>query len=146
MNEIGALLKATREANGVSLKEASEDLDIKDLILDNIEDGNIGAFKDIFTLQKYLFEYSKYLGLDLDKVEHQFNNYMFEYTSKISKKKLEKAIVQKNKLEKKENKVVSPYTKSKEENKTLRLYIIYSLLVIAFVFLVVLIIKLIFFS
>ena len=37
MNEIGELLKNTRENSGVSLEEASTDLDIKPLILENIE-------------------------------------------------------------------------------------------------------------
>ena len=50
MNEIGGLLKETREASGVSLEEASNDLEINTLILENIEDGNIGCFKDIFVL------------------------------------------------------------------------------------------------
>ena len=42
MNEIGELLRTTREESGVSLEEASGDLEIKTLILENIEDGNIG--------------------------------------------------------------------------------------------------------
>ncbi len=146
MIEIGLLLKEAREANGVSLQEASEDLNIKEVILANIEDGNIGSFKDIFNLKNDIIEYSKYLGLDIKKVEHDFNNYMFEYTSKIPKKKLEKAISQKNKLEKKENKIYSPYTKSKEEEKNVKSYLIYSFFVILFIFIVVFVIKWIFFS
>ena len=42
------MLRGAREENGVSLEEASEDLKIKPAILYNIEEGNMGCFKDIF--------------------------------------------------------------------------------------------------
>ncbi len=54
MDQIGLLLKETREESGVSLIEASNDLKIKQVILENIEEGNSGAFKDIFELKEYL--------------------------------------------------------------------------------------------
>ena len=47
MNGIGLMLRGAREENGVSLEEASEDLKIKPAILYNIEEGNMGCFKDI---------------------------------------------------------------------------------------------------
>ena len=113
MNEIGELLKLTREESGVSLEEASVDLEIKPLILENIEDGNIGCFKDIFALKEYIRNYAKYLGLESDKIVDQFNEYLFEYTSKIPTDDIEKAIQKKNKEEVLvENKIVSPYTNS----------------------------------
>ena len=68
MNEIGELLRQTREDSGVSLEEASGDLEIKTLILENIEDGNIGCFKDIFVLKDYIYDYAKYLGLDVEEI------------------------------------------------------------------------------
>jgi len=110
LNEIGALLRETREDSGVSLEEASNDLEIKAIILENIEDGNIGCFKDIFVLKDYIFDYAKYLGLDADKCIDDFNEYLFEYTNKIPVKEIEKAILEKRKEEEKEDKVVSPYT------------------------------------
>ena len=64
MNEIGEALKYARESSGVSLNEASKDLDIKPEILENIEDGRTGAFKDIYELKDYIASYAKYLGLD----------------------------------------------------------------------------------
>ena len=79
MNEIGELLRTTREESGVSLEEASGDLEIKTLILENIEDGNIGCFKDIFVLKDYIYDYAKYLGLEPDKIIDEFNEYLFEY-------------------------------------------------------------------
>ena len=64
MNEMGNMLRVTRESSGVSLEEASNDLNIKQIILENIEDGKIGAFSDVFQLKTYISDYAKYLGLD----------------------------------------------------------------------------------
>ena len=64
MNEIGEELQYARESSGVSLNEASKDLGIKVEILENIEDGRTGAFKDIFELKEYISNYAKYLGLN----------------------------------------------------------------------------------
>lgn len=128
MNEIGELLRTTRESSGVSLEEASSDLDIKPLVLENIENGNIGCFKDIFALKEDLINYAKYLGLDSKKIVDDFNDYLFEYTSKIPIDDIEKAIMEKNKEESKEarEKVVSPYTNSikKKGQKWIVLYVI----------------------
>ena len=92
MNEIGEMLKEARESSGVSLNEASKDLDIKVEMLENIEDGRTGAFKDIFELKEYITSYAKYLGLDEKAIIDEFNEYMFEYTSKIPVKDIEKTI------------------------------------------------------
>lgn len=110
MNEIGNLLRTTREQSGVSIEEASGDLEIKTLILENIEDGNIGCFKDIFVLKNYIHDYSKYLGLEADKIIDEFNEYLFEYTSKIPVEDIEKAIKEQQKEEEPVEKVLSPYT------------------------------------
>ncbi len=119
MNEIGELLRTTREESGVSLEEASGDLEIKTLILENIEDGNIGCFKDIFVLKDYIYDYAKYLGLEPEKIIDDFNEYLFEYTSKIPLEDIEKAIKEQQKEDIPEKKIVSPYTTStKKTNKT----------------------------
>lgn len=110
MFSIGSSLKEAREKSGVSLEEASEDINIKSVILENIEEGNIGSFKDIFELKEYLYNYAKYLGLSAEKILDEFNEYMFEYTSKIPLKDIEKKVVEQNK-EKEDKKIVSPYTK-----------------------------------
>ena len=112
MNEIGELLRTTRESSGVSLEEASGDLEIKTLILENIEDGNIGCFKDIFVLKQNIYDYAKYLGLEPDKIIDDFNEYLFEYTSKIPLEDIEKAMKEKQKDEIVSDKIVSPYTNS----------------------------------
>jgi len=112
LNEIGELLRTTREESGVSLEEASGDLEIKTLVLENIEDGNIGCFKDIFVLKDYIYDYAKYLGLEPDKIIDEFNAYLFEYTSKIPLEDIEKAMKEQQKEEIPEEKIVSPYTNS----------------------------------
>ena len=96
MDNIGSLLRQTRESSGVSIKEASTDLSIDENYLLNIEEGKIGCFKDIFALKDYLTNYAKYLGIDSDKLIDEFNEYMFEYTSKIPIKEIEKEIKKQN--------------------------------------------------
>ena len=118
MKEIGELLKSTREESGVTLEEASNDLEIKTLILENIEDGNIGCFKDIFILKEYIYNYAKYLGLEPEKIIDEFNEYLFEYTSKIPMEDIEKAMKEQQKEEIPEKKIVSPYTTSTKKSNT----------------------------
>ena len=127
MNEIGEMLKEARESSGVSLNEASKDLGIKEEILENIEDGRTGAFKDIFGLKEYITSYAKYLGLDDKNLIDEFNEYMFEYTSKIPVKDIEKTIELKLKEEKKENhdEIVSPYTKESKKYNSWVYIVIY---------------------
>lgn len=109
LKEIGEYLKSYRRSNGVSINEASEDLDINPSLLEAIEDGNSKAFKDIFELKKMIQTYAKYLGLDVDKMLDEFNDYIFEKTSKISLDDIKKA----HEHEEKSNRISSPYTKIK---------------------------------
>ncbi len=128
MNEIGEELQYARESSGVSLNEASKDLNIKVEILENIEDGRTGAFKDIFELKDYIASYAKYLGLDDKELIDDFNEYMFEYTSKIPIKEIEKTIELKLKTEKKEDEVVSPYTKKTKKYSSWVYIVIYAII------------------
>lgn len=132
MDEIGSILKTTRESSGITVEEASKDLDIKDVILENIEGGKLGAFKDIFVLKEYISSYAKYLGLDENKLLNSFNEYLFEYTSKIPVKEIEKAVKEQAKEEKEGPKVISPYTKEVNKNKKyfILLYIVIFLLIV----------------
>ena len=132
MDEIGSTLKSTRESSGVSIEEASKDVNIKVEILQNIEDGKIGCFKDIYVLKDYIKNYAKYLGLDPDKLIDEFNDYMFEYTSKIPVKEIEQLIKEKEKEENKEEKVISPYTMDVKKHKS-KIYIIIYLIMIMLV-------------
>ena len=129
MEEIAELLKETREESGIELEEVSKDLEISELILKNIEEGKIGAFKDIFVLREYISDYSKYLGLNPEKMLDEFNEYLFEYTSRIPIKEIEKTI-ELNIKENDEEKIVSPYTLNRQKNKKGLYIIVYILLLI----------------
>ena len=65
MIEVGESLKNARETSGISLDEVSKDLDIPEVLLEQIEDGNTGAFKDIFELKDYIMKYAKILHIDI---------------------------------------------------------------------------------
>lgn len=111
MKEIGEFLKSSRIKNGVSLEEAADDLNLSAIELENIEDGNIRAFKDIFALKELVKNYGKYLGVETDSIVDEFNDFMFEHTSKISLddiKEAKKMVKDTENIEK--NKISSPYT------------------------------------
>lgn len=114
MKELGQYLKETRISNGVGLDEAASDLKMDKETLDNIEEGNVKAFKDILSLRRKMKEYAKYLGLDSESVADEFNDFLFEHTSKIS---LEDILEAEKKREEDGKKVLSPYTIIKENKK-----------------------------
>lgn len=130
MDEIGNSFKETRINAKVSLDEASTDTNIPKQALEQIEEGSIGSFKDIYVLKDYLKIYAKYLGLDSDAVIDKFNEYMFEYTSKIPVKTLERAVEKKERREKeeiektKEIRVVLPYLREEQKSDTLKIVLI----------------------
>lgn len=108
MKELGESLSILRKNNGVSLDEASNDLGITEKELESLENGNLKVFKDVYELKNIIRNYAKYLGLDEEKIVDEFNDFLFEKTSKISK---EDILLAKSKLEVKEERVSSPYTK-----------------------------------
>ena len=118
MKELGEYLKRTRISNGVSLPEACEDLEFSTSHLENIESGNVRAFKDGYELKEDIKVYAKYLGLDPEKVIDEFNNFLFQHTSKIS---LDDILAAQKKKEEEENekKVKSPYTIEHKEKANL---------------------------
>ena len=99
MKEIGEKLKGARDAMGITIEEAAIDLKVKKEILEAIETGDKEPFKDIFYLKELLKNYSKYLGLDYDEIVEEFNEYLFDFTSKISIDDIKK--LKKNKKKKK---------------------------------------------
>lgn len=116
MKEIGQKLKLKREENGVSLDEAASDLKIRSSQLESIEEGRKEDFKDVFSLKYFIRDYAKYLGLDGEALLDEFNEYLFEETSRISIEEIEAAI--KAKEEKEKNmKILSPYTVTKSDKK-----------------------------
>ena len=107
MKELGEYLKRTRISNGVSIAEAAEDLELSTSHIENIESGNVRAFKDVYNLKEQIKLYAKYLGLNPEKVVDEFNGFLFEHTSKISLDDIKSA---QKKQDDKEKKTRSPYT------------------------------------
>jgi cytoskeletal protein RodZ len=116
MKELGEYLKRTRIGNGVSITEACEDLELSTSQLENIESGNVRAFKDVYELKDYIKLYAKYLGLDSDKVVDEFNGFLFQHTSRIS---LDDIVVAQKRKESEEKKIRSPYTIEYKEKKSM---------------------------
>ena len=54
MIEVGENLKTAREISGVTIDEVSTDIGIPVILLEQIEEGNMGSFKDIFELHQQL--------------------------------------------------------------------------------------------
>ena len=113
MKELGYYLEDTRRSNGVSLEEAASDLNVDVSYLENIESANVRAFKDVYYMRELVKEYAKYLGLSEEKIQDEFNDFLFEHTSKISLDDIMEAKKKKEEEERLENtkKIQSPYTK-----------------------------------
>ena len=127
MKEIGIKLKEKREENGVSVEEAAEDLKLRPSKIVSIEEGKKEDFDDVFYLKYFIRDYAKYLGLDGEQLVDEFNEYLFDYTSKIPVDVIEKA-----KQEKKEVKkdFVSPYTVKKKSNFFIPWYVIIVIIIV----------------
>ena len=139
MKELGEYLRRARIKNGVSLTEACEDLEISTSHLENIESGNIRAFRDVYELRDDVKSYAKYLGLDSDKVVDEFNGFLFQHTSKISLDDIKKAQSRREELIR-NKKVKSPYTMEYKERKSILpiICLISIVLLIAFVIYIIL--------
>ena len=129
MKDIGIKLKEKREENGVSIEEAADDLKMRPSQIENLENGNREAFKDVMSLKYFIRDYAKYLGLDGEKMIDEFNEYLFDFTSKIPVEEIEKAKV--NKKNKKD--VVSPYTRVSEKSSNIKMLILSIIIVIVII-------------
>ena len=143
MKEIGESFKEARETIGISKEEVVKDLNITESQLDNLEDGNVNAFKDVFFLKDTIKKYTKYLNLDEDEIMDKFNEFIFGYTSRIPVDDILEKTREFEILEKKneENKIVSPYTLKKKKNSKIKYVIIYTVSIIVLIILVLVIIK-----
>lgn len=134
VKEIGETLKEARENIGISIEEAANDLKLRPSQIENIEAGNKEAFKDIFYLKYFIRDYAKYLGLNYEEMIDEFNEYLFDYTSKISLDDIKKA---KKKIEKKEKKsekkIASPYTLDKKKKIYIPTFVIYTILIVVLI-------------
>ena len=127
MKDLGQKLKLKREENGVSLEEAASDLKMRTSQLESIEEGRKDDFKDVFSLKYFIRDYAKYLGLDGEEMLDEFNEFLFEETSRISIEDIEAAIKEKEEKEK-NMKILSPYTVVTKEDKKKK-YIIMAVIV-----------------
>ena len=95
----------------------------------SIEEGKLEDFKDVFYLKYFIRDYAKYLGLDGEKMLDEFNEYLFDMTSKIPVNLIEQA-----KKEKEAENISSPYTKeTKKKIKVPKLVIGIVILIIAII-------------
>ena len=139
MNEIGEKLQVARENMGISIEEVAGDLKVTSEQIENLESGNMEYFKDVFYLKYFIRDYSKYLGLNKEDLIDEFNEYLFDYTSKLSLDEIKKA----RKQEKKdvlEKKIKSPYTIERKHGfyiPPILIYILIGLLVAILLILIV---------
>lgn len=138
MKEIGEALKEQRENIGLSIEEVAADLKLRTSQIEAIERGDKEAFKDIFYLKYFVRDYSKYLGLNYEDMVDEFNEFLFDYTSKISLDDIKRA---QNKAELKEGKrVASPYTverKRKFKLSKIALYILMAIITMSLIYYIV---------
>ena len=142
MKEIGESFREARETIGISKNEVIKDLNITESQLENLEDGNANAFKDVFFLKETIKKYAIYLNLNEDEIIDKFNDFIFGYTSRIPindilEQTKEFKILEK---QKEDNKIVSPYTIKRKNNNT-KYIVIYIASIIVLILLVFMIIK-----
>ncbi len=135
MKELGIKFKEKREEIGLKPEEVSKDLDITIPQLENLEEGNINAFKDIFFLKDLIKKYAVYLNINEDEALEYFNDFVFDYTSKIPVEEIEAKVKEINRQEEIETrkKISSPYTARKvmkAKLKPLYLYLIITVILV----------------
>ena len=137
MKELGEYLRHTRISSGLSITEVCEDLDFSTSLLENMESGNVKAFKDVYSLRDFIKKYANYLGLDADKVIDEFNDFLFAHTSRISLEDIQDA---KKIVEENSKKVKSPYTIEHKEkfNFWPIIYIVLGILLLSLILYIVL--------
>ncbi len=122
MKEIGLKLKLKREENGVSLEEAASDLKMRVSQLQSIEEGKKDDFKDVFSLKYFIRDYAKYLGFNGEEILDEFNEYLFEQTSRISVEEINNAKKEKE-IREKNMKILSPYTVTSKDKRRIYVFI-----------------------
>ena len=138
MKVIGEKLKEAREAMGISISEASEDLKLEVSQIENLEEGDMENVKDIYYLKYLIRDYSKYLGLNKEDLVNEFNEYLFDYTSKISLEDIKQAQAT---IKNDDNRIKSPYTTEHKKRLPIFTFIVYALAIIILVFILIFVIK-----
>jgi len=138
MKEIGEKLKDARESMNISIEEVAEDLKIRATQIENLEAGNREAFDDVFYLKYFIRDYAKYLGLNKEDLLDEFNEYLFDLTSRLSLDDIKAA----KKEHKPKKTVMSPYTTFEKRKFTFIPFLVYTIIVILVVSLVYFIVNL----
>lgn len=138
MEEIGKQLKEARESIGVSIEEVAEDLKIRPSQIENIEAGNSKAFDDIFYLKYFIRDYAKYLGLDKEELVDEFNEYLFDFTSKLSLDDIKNAKNSKKPVKR----IKSPYTIEKKSRASIIPFLIYGLIIVTIIVIIYMVVTL----
>lgn len=138
MKEIGEKLKDAREAMGISISEAAEDLKLEVSQIENLEKGDMENFKDIYYLKYLIRDYSKYLGLNKEDLVNEFNEYLFDYTSKISLEDIKQA---QTIIKNDDDKIKSPYTIEHKKRPPFLMFTVYALAIIVLVVILAFVIK-----
>lgn len=126
MKEIGLKLKEKREENGVSIDEVADDLKVRPSQIISLEEGKKEDFKDVLFLKYFIRDYGKYLGLDGEALVDEFNEFLFDFTSKIPVDEIESA--KNDNSNKKE--IISPYTKVKKDKSVVRIIFVIVLFIL----------------
>ena len=138
MKEIGEKLKEAREAMGISISEAAEDLKLEVSQIENLEKGDMETFKDIYYLKYLIRDYSKYLGLNKEDLVNEFNEYLFDYTSKISLEDIKQA---QTIIKNDDDRIKSPYTIEHKKRPPIFTFTVYALAIIVLVVILIFVIK-----
>lgn len=135
MKDIGNTFKERREEIGIKIEEAAGDLEITVAQLENLEDGNINAFKDIFFLKELIQKYATYLNVDGDELMEDFNDFVFDFTSRIPVEEIEEKVKEIEKQEEKETRkrISSPYTRKKVRKAKMKPVYFFSVITIILV-------------
>lgn len=145
MKSIGNIFKEVRESIGIKVEEAAKDLEITEAQLENLEDGNVNAFKDIFFLKELVRKYAKYLNVDEEEIMAEFNDFVFDFTSKIPVEEIEQKVRELERQNEKETrkKISSPYTRKKVRKAKLKPVYLFSIITVILVCLTLIILNLI---
>lgn len=73
MEELGAWLRETREAQGLSLEEVEAHTRIRRSFLQALEEGNYDALPDEVCVRGFLRNYALFLGLDPEEVRRRYS-------------------------------------------------------------------------
>ncbi len=134
MKEIGNIFKEKREEIGITIEEVANDLNVDVVLIENLEGGNDKVFKDVLEVKKIISSYSKYLDIEDLNILEEYNDYLFEKTSKINPADIREKL---NRVQTEEREIKSPYTiiekeESKEKKGIVLLFVLIVILVILY--------------